>query len=48
MNQNNKILIEDFLVFINDVKKFSHHTIRSYRNDLNQFLVFLKQYDQEL
>ncbi|MBI65622.1 MAG: hypothetical protein CMG64_04965 [Candidatus Marinimicrobia bacterium] len=48
MNQNNEILIENFLVFINDVKKFSHHTIRSYKNDLNQFLIFLKQYDEEL
>ena len=48
MSQNNKILIEDFLVFINDVKKFSYHTIRSYRNDLKQFLVFLKKHDKEL
>jgi len=48
MKLNNKNLINDFLIFINDVKSFSHHTIRSYNNDLIQFLDFLKSYDESL
>ena len=44
---NNK-LINDFMLFIDKERKFSKHTIRSYKYDLNEFSIFLKKYDNKL
>ena len=46
-NQNNK-LIKEFLSYLKNERKFSNHTIRSYRNDLVQFDTFLSKYDDSL
>ena len=49
MNNNKNIkIIEDFLSYIKNERKFSNHTIRSYRNDLMQFDKFLSEYDDSL
>ena len=45
---NNKKIINEFLNYIGKVRKFSSHTIRSYRTDLEQFLVFLTSYNSKI
>ena len=45
---NNEDLINDFLDFIKNGKKFSIHTIRSYKYDLIQFNEFIFKYDTSL
>ena len=45
---NNKKIINEFLDYISKVRKFSSHTIRSYRTDLEQFLVFLTSYNSKI
>ncbi len=44
----NENLINDFLDFIKNAKKFSIHTLRSYKNDLFEFNRFLLKYDESL
>jgi len=44
----NEILITEFLEYLLHNRKFSNHTIRSYKNDLSQFNIFLKSYDDSL
>tara|TARA_B100000029_G_scaffold461780_1_gene493790 strand:+ start:1066 stop:1968 length:903 start_codon:yes stop_codon:yes gene_type:complete len=44
----NEKLIDGFISFIKDEKKFSSHTIRSYKVDLSEFKDFLFQYDVSL
>jgi len=46
-SKNNKI-IEDFLSYIAYERKFSKHTIRNYKNDLEQFDKFLSRYDDDI
>jgi len=46
MNNNN--LIDGFVLFIKNERKFSDHTIRSYKFDLIEFNDFLNAYDQNL
>ena len=45
---NNSKLINNFILFITNERKFSKHTIRSYKFDLNEFDIFLKEYDKKL
>ena len=47
-NNKNIKIIEEFLSYIKNERKFSNHTIRSYRNDLIQFDGFLSKYDDSL
>ena len=47
-NNKNIKIIEEFLSYLKDERKFSNHTIRSYRNDLIQFDGFLSKYDDSL
>jgi len=44
----NKKLILDFKNFLENEKRFSKHTIRSYYYDLNEFNDFLLMYDKQL
>jgi len=44
----NTTIIDNFLFYIKNERKFSVHTIRSYRNDLLKFDEFLFSYDNEL
>ena len=44
----NDILISEFLEYLLNNRKFSEHTIRSYKNDLSQFNNFLQSYDDML
>ena len=48
MKTANQNIISKFLVYIKDERKFSHHTIRAYKYDLNEFEIFLKRYDQDI
>ena len=48
MIENNKKLIDDFIIHIKMVRKFSHHTIRSYKLDLIQFNEFLNKYSKKI
>ena len=48
MVENNKKLIDDFIIHIKMVRKFSHHTIRSYKLDLIQFNEFLNKYSKKI
>ena len=41
-------MIGNFLNYIENEKKFSFHTIRSYKADLFEFIDFLEQYDTSL
>ena len=36
-------LLTDYLAYLKDIKNFSEHTIRAYRQDIFQFLRFLKE-----
>ena len=45
--KNTKI-IDKFLFYIKNERKFSVHTIRNYNNDLLKFNEFLFSYDNEL
>ena len=47
-NSKNIKIIEEFLSYLENERKFSNHTIRSYRNDLVQFDKFLSKYDDIL
>ena len=42
MSKNNLIL-EPFLKYLEKEKKYSIHTIKAYRNDIDKFLVFLSK-----
>ena len=44
----NKKLILDFIKFLENEKRFSKHTIRSYQYDLNEFNDFLFAHDEKL
>ena len=48
MIENNKKLIDDFIIHIKMVRKFSHHTTRSYKVDLIQFNEFLNKYSKKI
>ena len=48
MNNKNTKIIKDFLSYINYERKFSKHTIRNYKNDLEQFDKFLLKYDDNI
>ena len=48
MIEKNKKLIDDFIIHIKMVRKFSHHTIRSYKVDLIQFNEFLNKYSKKI
>tara|TARA_B100002052_G_scaffold68424_1_gene61844 strand:- start:747 stop:1649 length:903 start_codon:yes stop_codon:yes gene_type:complete len=48
MIENNKKLIDDFIIHIKMVRKFSHHTIRSYKVDLIQFNEFLNKHSKKI
>ena len=48
MIENNKKLIDDFIIHIKMVRKFSHHTIRSYKVDLIQFNEFLNKHSEKI
>lgn len=39
---------ESFLQYIRTEKRYSRHTVRSYQNDLDQFFVWLGEYDPEV
>ena len=45
---NNKSLIDEFLLFIKNERKFSDHTLRAYEYDLFEFSDFLNSYDKKL
>ena len=47
MNKNST-LIKEFLHYKENIKKCSFHTIRAYRNDLNQYSKFLVEYNKNL
>ena len=47
MNVNNTY-IDQFINYIENERKYSYHTIRSYRSDLESFLKFLNNYDNNL
>ena len=42
MNEN-QILINEFLEYKEHIRRCSKHTIRAYRNDLNQYADFLAE-----
>ncbi len=48
MNSKNIEIIRDFLSYIANERKFSKHTVRNYKNDLEQFDKFLSQYDDDI
>ena len=48
MIENNKKLIDDFIIHIKMVRKFSHHTTRSYKVDLIQFNEFLNKHSKKI
>ncbi len=35
--------IDEFINYLNNVKKYSNYTIINYRNDINKFIFFLKE-----
>ena len=45
---NNNKLIDQFILFIKNERKFSNHTIRSYKFDIQEFNEFLNSYDSKL
>tara|TARA_Y100000590_G_scaffold361872_1_gene418735 strand:- start:815 stop:1726 length:912 start_codon:yes stop_codon:yes gene_type:complete len=48
MKSNNQSIISKFLSYIKNNRKFSIHTIRAYKYDLNEFEQFLMSYDQNI
>ena len=40
-NLDNKLQIEEFLEYLDSIRKYSEHTIRNYKIDLYQFIEFL-------
>ena len=48
MKTDNYSIINEFIDYISKVRKFSSNTIRSYKLDLEQFAVFLENYDPEI
>tara|TARA_Y100001970_G_scaffold134911_2_gene166023 strand:+ start:10553 stop:11449 length:897 start_codon:yes stop_codon:yes gene_type:complete len=48
LNSKNIEIIRDFLSYIANERKFSKHTVRNYKNDLEQFDKFLSQYDDDI
>ena len=38
-----KTEINEFINYLSFEKKYSNHTIRAYKKDLNDFLIFLNQ-----
>ena len=48
MDTSNNKLINQFLVYIKDERKFSIHTIRAYKKDLDGFMNFLNNYDNNI
>ena len=44
MNTSNNKLINRFLLYIKYERKFSIHTIRAYKKDLDEFMNFLNLY----
>ena len=47
MNSDNNY-INQFIDYISHERKYSYHTIRSYKSDLNHFIKFLFKYDEDL
>ena len=47
-NPDNKIQIDEFLDYLKDIKRYSHHTIRNYYIDLSQFIRYLYKYDKSI
>jgi len=41
-------LINEFILYIKNERKFSVHTLRSYKYDLTEFATFLRKYDSKL
>ena len=39
--------IEDFLIYLQAEKRYASHTIKAYKNDLNQFHAFCQEHDKE-
>ena len=48
MKSVNKNIISEFLLYIENQRKFSSHTIRAYKYDLNEFELFLRNYDEKV
>ena len=48
MNLDNNYFIDQFIDYISYERKYSVHTIRAYRSDLNDFSKFLDRYDTNL
>ncbi len=46
MSDKNEQLIREFLDYIQFERRYSSHTARSYKTDLNDFLIYLQSYDQ--
>ena len=45
MKTANQNIISKFLVYIKNERKFSHHTIRAYKYDLNEFIQRFNQWN---
>mgnify|MGYP001357390657 CR=1 FL=1 len=45
MNNSNKNIINEFLDYLKTIRKYSEHTLRSYRFDLEEFNLFCSNYD---
>ena len=48
MNNKNNIIIDDFIKYLKNERKFSIHTIRAYQFDLIEFNMFLYKIDKKL
>ena len=45
MNKNRHPILDKYLEYINAVRGYSDHTYRSYAYDLNEYILFCKNYD---
>ena len=41
-------IFNSFIIYLKEEKGFSEHTVKSYKNDINKFLIYLSKSDMEL
>ena len=41
-------IFNSFVIYLKEEKGFSEHTVKSYKNDINKFLIYLSKSDMEL
>ena len=47
MSSHRHQIISDFLEYIQNVRRYSIHTFRSYQHDLDEYLAFCRDFDPE-